>query len=101
MSKLPDDGDPWAPNNLLTPEQKKNTSCVNMMLSSATFKIISMNIHLSLLERSSDLSTIFLTGSPLSPNVTTGIGNCIIGFHWLIQKIDNPIKPSVTTQSNQ
>ena len=22
MSKLPDDGDPWAPNNLLTPEQK-------------------------------------------------------------------------------
>ena len=26
MSKLPDDGDPWAPNNLLTPEQKKNTS---------------------------------------------------------------------------
>ena len=24
--KLPDDGDPWAPNNLLTPEQKKNTS---------------------------------------------------------------------------
>ena len=27
MSKLPDDGDPWAPNNLLTPEQKKTTSC--------------------------------------------------------------------------
>ena len=26
MSKLPDDGDPLAPNNLLTPEQKKNTS---------------------------------------------------------------------------
>ena len=26
FSKLPDDGDPWAPNNLLTPEQKKNTS---------------------------------------------------------------------------
>ena len=26
MSKLPDDGDPWAPNNLLTSEQKKNTS---------------------------------------------------------------------------
>ena len=25
-SKLPDDGSPWAPNNLLTPEQKKNTS---------------------------------------------------------------------------
>ena len=25
LSKLPDDGDPWAPNNLLTPEQKKNT----------------------------------------------------------------------------
>ena len=24
--KLPDDGDPWAPNNLLTPKQKKNTS---------------------------------------------------------------------------
>ena len=24
LSKLPDDGDPWAPNNLLTPEQKKN-----------------------------------------------------------------------------
>ena len=24
--KLPDDGDPWAQNNLLTPEQKKNTS---------------------------------------------------------------------------
>ena len=23
--KLPDNGDPWAPNNLLTPEQKKNT----------------------------------------------------------------------------
>ena len=23
MSKLSDDGDPWAPNNLLTPEQKK------------------------------------------------------------------------------
>ena len=23
LSKLPDDGDPWAPNNLLTPEQKK------------------------------------------------------------------------------
>ena len=22
MSKLPDDGDPWVPNNLLTPEQK-------------------------------------------------------------------------------
>ena len=26
MSKLPDDGDPWAPNNLLTPKQKKTTS---------------------------------------------------------------------------
>ena len=26
LSKLPDDGDPWAPNNLLNPEQKKNTS---------------------------------------------------------------------------
>ena len=26
FSKLPDDGDPWAPNNLLTPEQKKNIS---------------------------------------------------------------------------
>ena len=26
LSKLPNDGDPWAPNNLLTPEQKKNTS---------------------------------------------------------------------------
>ena len=26
MSKLPDDGDPWAPNNLLTPEQKKYVS---------------------------------------------------------------------------
>ena len=26
LSKLPDDRDPWAPNNLLTPEQKKNTS---------------------------------------------------------------------------
>ena len=26
LSKLPDDGDPWAPNNLLTPEQKKNIS---------------------------------------------------------------------------
>ena len=23
LSKLPDDGDPWAPNNLLTPGQKK------------------------------------------------------------------------------
>ena len=26
FSKLPDDGDPWAPNNLLTPELKKNIS---------------------------------------------------------------------------
>ena len=26
FSKLPDDGDPWSPNNLLTPKQKKNTS---------------------------------------------------------------------------
>ena len=26
LSKLPYNGDPWAPNNLLTPEQKKNTS---------------------------------------------------------------------------
>ena len=26
FSKLPDDGDPWATNNVLTPEQKKNTS---------------------------------------------------------------------------
>ena len=26
MSKLSEDGDPRAPNNLLTPEQKKNTS---------------------------------------------------------------------------
>ena len=26
FSKLSDDGDPWAPNNLLTPAQKKNTS---------------------------------------------------------------------------
>ena len=26
FSKLPDDGDPWVPNNLLTPGQKKNTS---------------------------------------------------------------------------
>ena len=25
FSKLPDDGDPRVPNNLLTPEQKKNT----------------------------------------------------------------------------
>ena len=23
LSKLPDDGDPWVPNNLLSPEQKK------------------------------------------------------------------------------
>ena len=30
LSKLPDDGDPWAPNNLLTPEQKKNTSLTPM-----------------------------------------------------------------------
>ena len=26
FSKLPDDGDPWAPNNLLTPEQTKSIS---------------------------------------------------------------------------
>ena len=26
LSKLLDDGDPWAPNTLLTPEQKENTS---------------------------------------------------------------------------
>ena len=26
LIKLADDGDPWAPNNLLTTEQKKNTS---------------------------------------------------------------------------
>ena len=26
FSKLPDDGDPWAPNNFLTPEQKENNS---------------------------------------------------------------------------
>ena len=26
MSKMPDDGDPWAPNNVLTPEQKKTAS---------------------------------------------------------------------------
>ena len=26
LSKLPDDADPWAPYNLLTPEQNKNTS---------------------------------------------------------------------------
>ena len=26
FSKLPDDGEPWASNNLLTSEQKKNTS---------------------------------------------------------------------------
>ena len=26
LGKLPDDGDPWVPNNLLTPEQKKTTS---------------------------------------------------------------------------
>ena len=25
FSKLPDDRDPWAPNNLLTPEQKKTS----------------------------------------------------------------------------
>ena len=25
FSKLPDDGDPWVSNNILTPEQKKNT----------------------------------------------------------------------------
>ena len=25
LSKLPDDEDPWAPNNLLNPEQKKKT----------------------------------------------------------------------------
>ena len=25
LSKLPDDGDPWAPNNLRKPEQKKKT----------------------------------------------------------------------------
>ena len=25
LSKLPDDGDPWAPNTLLTPEQNKKT----------------------------------------------------------------------------
>ena len=26
LSKLPDDGDTWAPNNVLTPGQKKNNS---------------------------------------------------------------------------
>ena len=26
LSKLSDDGDPWASNSLLTPEQKKSTS---------------------------------------------------------------------------
>ena len=30
LSKLPDDGDPCAPNNLLTPEQKKNTSLTSV-----------------------------------------------------------------------
>ena len=28
LSKLPDDGDPWAPNNLLTLEQKKKKTQV-------------------------------------------------------------------------
>ena len=32
FSKLPDDGDPWAPNNLLTPEQKKNISWTPVMV---------------------------------------------------------------------
>ena len=29
-------------------------------------------------------------------NMTTGKGKCIVGFHWSIQKIDNPIITSVT-----
>ena len=38
------------------------------------------------------------TGLPLSriSNVTTGKGYCIVGVHWFIQKIDNPIIPSIT-----
>ena len=34
LSKLPDDGEPWAPNNLLTPEQKKNTNWTPVKFSS-------------------------------------------------------------------
>ena len=37
FSKLPDDGDPLAPNNLLTPEQKKNISWTPVSLLSHSF----------------------------------------------------------------
>ena len=37
LSKLPDDGDPWAPNNLLTPEQKKNISWTPVGQATDTF----------------------------------------------------------------
>ena len=40
LSKLPDDGDPWAPNNLLTPEQKKNTSWTSFNCFIKTFFVI-------------------------------------------------------------
>ena len=38
LNKLPDDGDPWAPNKLLTPEQKKNTNRTSV--GQATDKIV-------------------------------------------------------------
>ena len=37
LSKLPDDEDPWAPNNLLNPEQKKKLQ-LNQSLGQATDK---------------------------------------------------------------
>ena len=44
FNKLPDDGDPWAPNKLLTLEQKKNTSWIPV--GQATDKKFSQHSHI-------------------------------------------------------
>ena len=52
MSKLPDDGDPLTTNNLLYPEQKKNTSCTPV--DQATDNKLSSNKNKSETHKSSE-----------------------------------------------
>ena len=44
LRKLPDDGDPWAPNNLLTVEQKKHMLNAYQSFSSLTIAMLILNV---------------------------------------------------------
>ena len=64
LSKLPDDGDPWAPNNLLTPEQKTSSTIACVCLTENS----SIRIYICLPE---------IPVKPCEPNPCLHDGVCV------------------------